>query len=54
MEATVDHARAAGHGVLTAWVRQENGRARRFYEKYGMQMDGGERRGQHDVLPIER
>ena len=35
MEATVDHARAAGHGLLTAWVRQENGRARRFYEKYG-------------------
>jgi GNAT superfamily N-acetyltransferase len=53
MEATVDHARAAGHGLLTAWVRQENGRARRFYEKYGMHMDGSERSGQHDVLPME-
>ena len=32
---------------------QENGRARRFYEKYGLQPDGRERSGPHDVLPIE-
>jgi GNAT superfamily N-acetyltransferase len=53
MEAAVDHARAAGHGLLTLWVRPENGRARRLYEKYGLQPDGGERSGPHDVLPIE-
>jgi GNAT superfamily N-acetyltransferase len=53
MEAALEHARAAGHGLLTAWVRRENGRARRFYEKYGLQPDGGERSGPHEVLPIE-
>jgi GNAT superfamily N-acetyltransferase len=53
MEATVDHARAAGHGLLTIWVRRENGRARRFYEKCGLQLDGGERSRPHDVLPFE-
>ena len=53
MKAAVEHARAAGHGLLTAWVRRENGRARRFYEKHGLQPDGGERSGPHDVLPIE-
>jgi GNAT superfamily N-acetyltransferase len=53
MEATVDHARAAGHTLLTIWVRRENGRARRFHEKYGLQLDGGERSRPHDVLPFE-
>ena len=33
MNAAVEHARAAGQGLLTLWVRPENGRARRFYEK---------------------
>jgi len=53
MEAALEQVRAAGHGLLTAWVRRENGRARRFYEKYGPQPDGGERSGPHEVLPIE-
>ncbi len=53
MTAAIEHARVAGHGFLTAWVRPENGRARRFYEKCGAQPDGGERSGPHDVLPIE-
>ena len=53
MEAALDHARAAGHGLFTSWVRRENGRARRFYEKHGLQPDGGERSGRHDVLPIQ-
>jgi GNAT superfamily N-acetyltransferase len=53
LEASVGHARAAGHNLLTLWVRPENGRARRFYEKYGLQPDGRERSGPHDVLPIE-
>jgi GNAT superfamily N-acetyltransferase len=53
MGAAVDHARAAGHDLLTTWVRRENSRARRFYEKCGLKPDGGERSGPHDVLPIE-
>jgi len=53
LEASVGHARAAGHDLLTLWVRPENGRARRFYEKYGLQPDGRERSRPHDVLPIE-
>jgi GNAT superfamily N-acetyltransferase len=53
LEASVVYARAGGHNLLTLWVRPENGRARRFYEKYGLQPDGCERSGPHDVLPIE-
>jgi GNAT superfamily N-acetyltransferase len=53
MEAAVAHARTAGQGLLTIWVRQGNGRARRFYEKYGLRPDGAERSGPHAVLPIE-
>jgi GNAT superfamily N-acetyltransferase len=53
MEAAVEHARTAGHGLITTWVREENGRARRFYEKYGLRPDGAERSGPHAVLPIE-
>jgi GNAT superfamily N-acetyltransferase len=53
MDAAVEHARAAGHDVLTLWVRRENGRARRFYEKHGLREDGTERRSTHDVLPTE-
>jgi GNAT superfamily N-acetyltransferase len=53
MDAAVEHARAAGQGLLTLWVRRENGRARHFYEKHGMRPDGAERFGSHDVMPIE-
>jgi GNAT superfamily N-acetyltransferase len=53
MEAAVAHARTAGQGLLTIWVRQGNGRARRFYEKHGLRPDGAERSGPHAVLPIE-
>ena len=53
METALGHARAARHGYFTSWVRGENGRARRFYEKQGLRPDGGERLGRHDVLPIE-
>jgi len=53
MDAAIEYARAAGQGVLTLWVRRENGRARRFYEKHGMREDGIERRRPHDVLPTE-
>jgi GNAT superfamily N-acetyltransferase len=53
MDAATEHARAAGQGYLSSWVRRENGRARRFYEKHGMRPDGAERSGPHDVLPIE-
>jgi diamine N-acetyltransferase len=53
MDVAVEHARAAGNSVLTTWVRRENGRARGFYEKCGLQPDAGERSGPHEVLPIE-
>jgi GNAT superfamily N-acetyltransferase len=53
MDAAIEHAHAAGQCVLTLWVRQENGRARRFYQKHGMRPDGAERSRPHDVLPIE-
>ena len=53
MDAAIEHARAAGHDLLTLWVRPENGRARRFYEKHGFRPDGGERSRPHDLLPIE-
>jgi GNAT superfamily N-acetyltransferase len=52
MNEAVKHARFAGHSFLTLWVRRENGRARRFYEKYGLQPDGRERSRPHDLLPI--
>jgi GNAT superfamily N-acetyltransferase len=51
MDAAIDQARAAGQRVLTLWVRRENGRARRFYEKHGMRPDGADRSRPHDVLP---
>jgi hypothetical protein len=53
MYAAIEHARAVGHGVLTLWVRRENGRAHRFYEKHGMREDGKERRRSHDILPTD-
>jgi GNAT superfamily N-acetyltransferase len=53
MDAAIERARAAGQGALTLWVRRENGRARRFYEKHGMRLDGAERSSPHEVLPIE-
>jgi GNAT superfamily N-acetyltransferase len=53
MEVAVEHARAAGHSFLTTWVRRENGRARAFYEKYGLQPDAGKRSGPHETLPVE-
>ena len=53
MGRTVDRARAAGQNLLTLWVRRENGRARRFYEKYGFEIDSAERSGSHPALGIE-
>ena len=53
MDAAIEHARATGHNTLTLWVRRENGRARRFYEKNGMRPDGAGRSRPHDVLPTE-
>ena len=53
MDAAIEQAGAADQGLLTLWVRRENGRARRFYEKHGMRPDGAERSRPHDVLPTE-
>jgi RimJ/RimL family protein N-acetyltransferase len=52
-DAAAEHAHAAGHRLLTLWVRPENARARRFYEKYGLRPDGGERSRPHEILPIQ-
>jgi GNAT superfamily N-acetyltransferase len=53
MDAAIEHAYADGQSILTLWVRRENSRARRFYEKQGMRPDGAERSRPHDVLPTE-
>jgi GNAT superfamily N-acetyltransferase len=53
MDAAIERARAAGQGALTLWVRRENDRARRFYEKHGLRPDGVGRSRPHDVLPTE-
>ena len=53
MDAAIEQAGAADQSFLTIWVRRENGRARRFYEKHGMRPDGAERSGPHEVMPIE-
>ncbi len=53
MDKAIEHARAAGQGLLTVWVRRENGRARRYYEKHGMRLDGAEHSRPHEVLPTE-
>ena len=53
MDAAIEHAHANGQSILTLWVRRENSRARRFYEKQGMRPDGAERSRPHDVLPTE-
>jgi GNAT superfamily N-acetyltransferase len=53
MDAAIEHAHANGHSLLTLWVRRENGRARRFYEKHGVRPDGAERSRPHDVLSTE-
>ncbi|MEU3853416.1 GNAT family N-acetyltransferase [Streptomyces sp. NPDC029554] len=37
---TVSRCAAAGHGRLLLWVLEENVRARRFYERAGLQPDG--------------
>jgi len=40
---------AQGAGTLTLWVVESNDRARRFYERRGMQLDGG--RQMHHLGP---
>lgn len=47
------HARARGDTIIILWVREENARARRFYEKNGFRLDGAERSRPHDMLPTE-
>jgi GNAT superfamily N-acetyltransferase len=53
MDAAIEQAHGVGQGVLTLWVRRENGRARGFYEKQGMRPDGAERSRPHEVLAVE-
>jgi GNAT superfamily N-acetyltransferase len=43
LERAVAVARAAGYGVLAVWTLEENRRARRFYERFGLVGDGARR-----------
>jgi GNAT superfamily N-acetyltransferase len=52
LEAAVQLARAAGHGITTLWVLQENVRARRFYERAGWQVDGAEKKAVVLGVPV--
>lgn len=47
VDAARDAARGMGRARLALWVREENGRARRFYEKCGLRPTGDERRRPH-------
>jgi tRNA dimethylallyltransferase len=42
-DAALDRLAAEGAGSVRLWVLEENARARRFYEKHGWRVDGGER-----------
>jgi ribosomal protein S18 acetylase RimI-like enzyme len=53
MDAALARARAERCSVVSLWVRAENPRARRFYEKVGFRLDGAERTRQHPTLPID-
>ncbi len=43
-----------GFAEVTLWVLEENTHARRFYEKYGFQLDGGARRYPRTQVPEVR
>lgn len=43
-----------GFSAVTLWVLEENRDARRFYEKYGFQLDGGTRRYPKTQVPEVR
>lgn len=43
-----------GFTAVTLWVLEENQNARRFYEKYGFQLDGGTRRYPKTQVPEVR
>lgn len=56
--ALMDHVlaefRRRGFAAVTLWVLEENRDARRFYEKYGFQLDGGTRRYPKTQVPEVR
>jgi ribosomal protein S18 acetylase RimI-like enzyme len=56
--ALLDHVRQElrrrGFADLTLWVLEENRDARRFYEKYGFQVDGGTRKYPKTDVPEVR
>jgi ribosomal protein S18 acetylase RimI-like enzyme len=56
--ALMDHVLAEflqrGFAAVTLWVLEENWNARRFYEKYGFQLDGGTRRYPKTDVPEVR
>lgn len=46
--------RRRGFDAVTLWVLEDNWDARRFYEKYGFQLDGGTRRYPRTQVPEVR
>jgi ribosomal protein S18 acetylase RimI-like enzyme len=48
----VDALRTRGFDAFVLWVLAENQRARRFYEKHGMILDGGEKAPVEDGAPL--
>lgn len=53
MDAALAYAHALRCSAVSLWVRAENARARRFYERVGLRLDGKERTRQHPTLAIE-
>lgn len=43
MDSCLDHLRCAGFARVALWVLERNGRARRFYERWGLTTDGARR-----------
>ena len=50
LAASLDALRASGFATASLWVLEDNPRARRFYEREGWAVDGGQR--QEDVLGV--
>ncbi|MGH7521642.1 MAG: GNAT family N-acetyltransferase [Gemmatimonadales bacterium] len=54
MELVLAEFRRRGFAAVTLWVLEKNWNARRFYERYGFQLDGGTRRYPKTDVPEVR
>lgn len=52
LDAAVEHARARGFELLTAWTLEGNRRARRFYEAAGFRLDGAKQADLHPLVLV--